>query len=80
MNFNSNNIHIPQMLTIDKTAELFGLSKHYIRSLALSNKVVHVRAGKKILINCDKLGEYLSTGEMVQQKQEEPAGIKPIRL
>lgn len=79
MNFNSNNIHIPQMLTVDKTAELFGLSKCFVRSLALSNKVVNVRAGKKILINCDKLAEYLSTGETVRQ-DEQATGIKPIRL
>ena len=74
------NINIPCMMTVNKTAELFGLSKHYIRSLALSNKVVHVRAGKKILINCDKLGEYLSTGETVRQEQPQYAGIKPIKL
>lgn len=75
------NIHIPQMLTIDKTAELFGLSKHFVRSLALSNKVVNVRAGKKILINCEKLSEYLNTGGNFPQAQEQStAVIKPIRL
>ena len=56
-------LSMPQMATINETAKLTGLAKYYIRQLALSNKIKHVRAGKKILINVEKLIEYLNIGE-----------------
>ena len=44
----------PKMATIKEVAEITGLARHYVRQLALQNKVSHVRAGKKILINVEK--------------------------
>lgn len=55
-----NVLKIPTMLTINEVAEKTGLAKFYIRRLALQNKVKNVRAGKKILINFDKLIEFLN--------------------
>ena len=46
-----------------EAAEITGLAKHYVRQLALQGKVRHVRAGKKILINIEKLIEFLNNGE-----------------
>lgn len=53
----------PRMATVIEAAEITGLAKHYVRQLALQNKVSHVRAGKKILINVEKLIEFLNAGE-----------------
>ena len=54
---------IPKMKTINEMAEVTGLAKHYIRQLVLQNKIVHVKAGKKFLINSDKFIEFLNNGE-----------------
>ena len=53
----------PQMETINETAKLLGLAKNHIRQLVLQNKIKFVKAGKKYLINVDKLVEYLNTGD-----------------
>jgi excisionase family DNA binding protein len=50
----------PRMATINETARITGLAKHFLRQLALQDKIKHLRAGKKILINVDKLIEYLN--------------------
>lgn len=54
-------INVPQMATINEAAELTGLAKYFIRQLALKNQIKNVRAGKKILVNIEKLVEYLNT-------------------
>jgi len=56
------------MMTINELAAQTGLAKHFIRQLALQNKVVHVRAGKKILINYARFIDYLNTGEQCQSE------------
>lgn len=71
---------IPKMATIKSTAKLFRLSEYFVRQLALSGKIISVRAGNKILINVDRFAEYLNTsreGAEVQETQSEN-GIKPI--
>jgi len=60
-----NNLNIPKMATIIETAEITGLAKYHIRQLTLQGKIKHIRAGKKILINIEKLIEYLNSGENV---------------
>lgn len=55
---------VPRMATINEAAELTGLAKHYLRQLALQGKVSNVRAGKKILINVEKLIDFLNIGEI----------------
>ncbi len=57
------NVQMPQMATINETAKITGLARHFIRQLALQNKIKHIRAGKKILINIEKLIEYLNNGD-----------------
>jgi len=54
---------MPTMLTIEETSRRFSLPKHFVRQAVLSNKVVHVKAGKKYLINAEKFIEWLNTGE-----------------
>ena len=58
-------LQVPRMATINEASTLTGLAKYYIRQLALQSKIKHVRAGKKILINIDRLIEFLneSNGE-----------------
>lgn len=53
----------PKMATINEAAEITGLAKFHIRQLALQNKITHLRAGKKFLINMEKLIEYLNEGD-----------------
>lgn len=57
------NVNPPRMATVIEAAKLTGLAKHYVRQLALQGKVRHVRAGKKILINVEKLIDFLNNGE-----------------
>lgn len=42
---------IPTMVTIKEAAKKTGLSYYYIRKLCLEKKVVHITAGRKVLIN-----------------------------
>lgn len=55
-----NTTQIPQMVTIKEAAERTGLANFYIRQLCLQNKIIHVKAGRKYLINFDKLIEFLN--------------------
>lgn len=52
---------IPQMGTIKKTAQLFGLPEYFVRQKAISGEIVAVKAGRKYLINVDRFAEYLNT-------------------
>lgn len=54
----------PRMRTIDEVSKLTGLSYTFIRKLCLNGKVVHVKTGRKYLVNLDKFYEYLNTGDM----------------
>lgn len=51
---------IPRMKTIKEITELTGLSYTLLRNLCLENKIVHIRAGKKYLINYDRFVDYLN--------------------
>ena len=55
-----NTVLIPQMVTIKEAAEKTGLANFNIRQLCLINKIIHVRAGRKYLINFEKLIEFLN--------------------
>lgn len=72
---------IPTMLTIKETAEKTGLAEHFIRGLAISNQIVHVRCGKKYLVNLEKLIEYLnsSKGEDCKEPSDTKFSIRPIK-
>ena len=54
---------IPTMITIKEAAEKTGISYSRIRTLWLESKIVHIKAGRRFLINLEKLIEYLNTGE-----------------
>jgi len=60
---------VPTMTTIIETAEKTGLAKHYIRQCCLKNKVVHVRCGKRILINFNKFVDFLNTGDTLSANE-----------
>ena len=53
----------PKMLTIEQTAKAFGLPKNFIRQAVLDGRIVHVKAGKKHLINAQKVEEWLNAGD-----------------
>lgn len=55
--------NLPQMETINKTAEITNLPKYFVRQLVLQRKIKYVKAGKKYLVNVDNLIEYLNTGD-----------------
>jgi len=55
------------MMTIKEAAEKTGLAAHFIRQLVLQNKIVYVSAGRKYLLNYEKLLDYLNTGEQCPQ-------------
>ena len=57
---------IPEMLTLRETAKRTGLSYYYLRNQCLAGKIVHIRAGAKILINFDRLIAMLN-GEKEDQ-------------
>jgi len=68
------NNQIIKMMTIDETAAEFGLARHFVRQAVLGSKVVHVKAGKKYLINREKFAEWLNNGEQNEQP-EQPQGV-----
>lgn len=51
---------LPVMKSIKEMMELTGFSYMHLRSLCMENKIVHIRAGKKYLINYDKFCDYLN--------------------
>ncbi len=53
---------MPRMVTIKEAAAMTGVPCYRLRSWCKQNEIVHVRTGKKLLINADKLAEYLNTG------------------
>lgn len=71
---------IPQMETIKKTAEIFGLPEYFVRKKVLSGEVVAVKAGRKFLVNVDKFAEYLNTHTLTAppEPEETVAGIRPV--
>lgn len=68
-------MELAKMRTINQIAEIFGLPKHFVRK-SLPH-VVHVKSGRKFLINEQKFNDWLNTG--VQCKQAESLGNSKIR-
>ena len=72
---------IPHMEGIRKTAELFGLPVHFVRTKVASGEVVAVRAGRRFLVNVDKFAEYLNTSTVQPESGAVPDGsvrVMPI--
>nr|DAQ55395.1 MAG TPA: helix-turn-helix domain protein [Bacteriophage sp.] len=61
---------IPRMETINRAAELTGLSYSVIYNLCKENRIVYIKTGRKYLINMDKLTVFLNRGE-----EECPGGV-----
>ncbi len=76
---NDNTLKIPRMESIKRTAELFGLPVHFVRSKVASGEIVAVRAGKRFLVNVDRFADYLNSST-VQPEQPANSRIQPISL
>lgn len=51
---------LPVMKSLKEMVELTGLSYTYLRNLCIQNEIIHIRAGKKYLINYDRFIDYLN--------------------
>lgn len=56
-------IRYPNMSTVKKAADLYGLSPYYIRRLCKEGKVRYVNAGHMWLVNLDSLARYFEQGD-----------------
>lgn len=61
----SDSATVPTMTTIRAAAKQTGLSYEFIRQLIREGKISYVQAGKKFLVNMERLVEYLNRGEKV---------------
>lgn len=52
--------NIPEMLTIAEVARRTHLSPMFVRQLVWDDKVVHIKAGKKYLVNFQKFVAFLN--------------------
>lgn len=52
---------IPEMISLREASSRSGLSYDILRKWCLGGKIVHIRAGKKILVNWGKLCEMLNS-------------------
>jgi len=68
---------MPQMRTIDEIATMFELPRHFVRCAVLDGRVVHVKAGRKYLINVERFTEWLNTGETANYT--EPVQLGKVR-
>lgn len=73
-----------EMKSINETAEKYGITPHYARSLALSGKVKAVRIGRgKILINQQSVEDYFNSSCLTDEQPTQTAdsgGIRPVPL
>ena len=67
-------IRYPNMGTVAKAAEIYGLSPAYIRRLCRQGKVRYVVAGRRWLVNLDSLAKYFNEGDPVPAEQGEAVG------
>ncbi len=81
---------MPRLATIEETVSFLNesakeanvkncLTAYRLRQLALSNEIVHIRAGKKILINIDKLIEFLNNGKIYKYEENSDSKYKTIK-
>lgn len=64
----------PQMATVKKTAEVFGVSASYIRRLCRAGKISFVNTGHVWLVNLDSLARYFDKGDPGPAGLEETVG------
>ena len=56
---------IPTMLPIPKAAAVTGLAQEYLRGLCRTGRIVHVKSGRKFIVNMEKLAEFLDEGDVL---------------
>lgn len=54
---------VPNMGTVQKAAQIYGLSPCYIRRLCKLGKVRYVDCGNRWLVNLDSLARYFEQGD-----------------
>lgn len=64
----------PQMATVKKTADVFGVSASYIRRLCRAGKISFVNTGHVWLVNLDSLARYFEAGDPGPAGLEETVG------
>ncbi len=65
------NTNIPVMKGIIECAEIFGISRHYCRQLALTGAVKAVRVGRgKILINVQSMADFFNQSSIPEPEDE----------
>ena len=74
-------MNVPVMKGIIECAELFGISRHYCRQLALTGEVKAVRVGRgKILINVQSMADYFNQSSIPEPEKDAPnqGPLQPI--
>lgn len=64
----------PQMGSVKKAAEVFGVSPSYLRRLCRAGKIRYVNAGRGWLVNLDSLARYFEAGDPGPAGQDETVG------
>ena len=59
---------IPEMVSISEASRRTGLSYELLRQLCLRNMIVHIKSGRKYLINFGALCAYLNNGGYADDK------------
>ena len=55
--------NLPTMKSIKEMVELTGLPYSFLRNLCVQNRIVHIKTGKKYLINYERFIDFLNSGE-----------------
>ena len=74
----NSSVSFPHMAPIKQAAAVSGLAVYRIRELCRAGKVAHVQCGRRILVNLDKLAEYMATGDAPETVPPEQGGIRRI--
>ena len=53
----------PNMLSVKKAADKFGISEYFLRNLCHAGKVRFVCVGNRWLVNLDSLAAYFNEGD-----------------
>ena len=51
------------MVTLREASNRTGISYDRLRKMCINGQVIHIKTGRKFLLNWDKLVDYLNTGE-----------------
>ncbi len=73
----------PRMESIAETSKLSGIPAYTLRRWFSEGKIIGVKCGRKILLNVDRLVDFLNNNVENSYNQEEnhtSGGIQPIKL